>query len=127
MPTVTLQVQSGTYAVCRLAPADALPAWATEAGPFLSLTRTEDELSLIVPESIVPAAVRAERGWTLVKFAGPFDFGAVGILASVAQPIAAAGISLLALGTFDTDYVLIKSDRLDAARRILTAAGHAGL
>jgi len=124
MPTVTLLVQPGAYAVCRLAPADALPAWTGAAGPFLSITRTADELSLIVPETIVPAAVRAERGWTLVKFAGPFDFGAVGILASVVQPLAAAGISLLALGTFDTDYMLIKSDRLAAARRVLIAAGH---
>ena len=123
MPALTLRVQPGVYAVCRLAPDAAVPAWAQGPG-FSSVTRTADELSVVCPESAVPAGVRAERAWTLLQVAGPFPFTAVGILASVAQPLATAGVSLLALGTFDTDYVLIKRAQLDDARRALTAAGH---
>lgn len=64
------------------------------------------------------------RGWRLLKVAGPLDFDAVGILASIANPLARAGISLLAVGTFDTDYVLIQGERLDRAHETLVAAGH---
>ncbi|MBS0632564.1 MAG: ACT domain-containing protein [Verrucomicrobia bacterium] len=124
MSALTLRVVPGAYAVCRLAPDAALPAWAAGATGFSSITRTADELSVICAESAVPADVKSERGWALLQFVGPFDFGAVGVLASVAQPLAAAQISLLALGTFDTDYVLVKHTSLPAARDVLLAAGH---
>jgi hypothetical protein len=123
MPAVTLRVQPGAYAVSRLAPDASVPAWAVAPG-FSSVTRTPDELSIVCAESVVPSGFRAERDWALLQFAGPFDLSAVGILASVAQPLAAAGISLLALGTFDTDYILIKREHLQKARLMLTAAGH---
>ena len=83
-----------------------------------------NELSIICPAAQVPTAVQAERGWRLLKFTGPFDFGAVDILASVVAPLASAGISLLALATFDTDYVLVQSDKLADAVRTLEASGH---
>jgi len=123
MPQLTLQLIPGEFAVCRLPAAEPVPAWADSA-VFSSITRTAEELSIICPASQVPADVRREAGWRLLKFAGPFDFGAVGILASVTQPLASAGISLLAVGTFDTDYVLLKTGRLAEATRILEAAGH---
>ncbi len=120
---LTLQLIPGEFAVCRLAPAEPVPAWAGSV-VFSSVTRTADELSVICPAASVPAGVRTERGWRLLKAAGPFDFGAVGILASIANPLARAGISLLAFGTFDTDYVLVKAEHLDASLRALEAAGH---
>jgi uncharacterized protein len=123
MPGLILQVVAGEFAVCRLLPDAPVPAWAG-SGVFSSVTRTADELSLICPAAAVPATVKAERGWRLLKFAGPFALNAAGILASVTEPLARAGISLLAVGTFDTDYVLIKTDRLDHARHTLQAAGH---
>lgn len=123
MPQVVLQVVAGELAVCRLPAAAAVPAWAG-AAVFSSVTRTADELSIMCPAAQVPAGVKHEAGWRLLKFAGPFDFGVVGILASVAAPLAAAGISSLAVATFDTDYLLVKADRLDAVVQALTAAGH---
>jgi len=123
MPGLTLQVVAGEFAVCRLAPGEPRPDWA-ESGVFSSITRTADELSVVCPAAQVPAAVKREAGWRLVKVSGPLDFGMVGVLASLAQPLAAAGISMLAVGTFDTDYVLIKSDRLVAAIQALEMAGH---
>jgi hypothetical protein len=123
MPGLILQVVAGEFAVCRLPADEPSPAWAG-SNVFSSVTRTADELSIICPASQVPAKVRREAGWRLVKFVGPFDFGAVGVLASVTEPLARAGISLLAVGTFDTDYVLIKADRLTEAVQVLEATGH---
>lgn len=124
MSALTLRVVPGAYAVCRLAPDATLPAWAAGASGFSSVTRTADELSVICTESVVPDSIRTERDWALLQFVGPFDFGVVGVLASVTQPLAAAQISLLALGTFDTDYILVKRTALPSAREVLIAAGH---
>ena len=123
MPGLDLQVVAGEFAVCRLPAAASVPAWAGSA-VFSSITRTADELSIMCPAAQVPAGVKHEAGWRLLKFAGPFDFGVVGILAAVATPLAAAAISSLAVATFDTDYLLVKADRLDAVMQALTAAGH---
>ena len=123
MPGLTLQLVAGDFAVCRLSPHEPVPAWAGSA-VFSSVTRTADELSIVCPAAPVPANIKAERGWRLLKFSGPFDFSAVGILASVTAPLAHAGISLLALATFDTDYVLVPAARIDEAIRTLEAAGH---
>lgn len=120
---LTLQLLPGEFAVCRLPPNAPTPAWA-DSGDFSSVTRTADELSIICPAAQVPAGIKAELGWRLVKFAGPFDFDAVGLLASVTAPLAQAGISLLALGTFDTDYLLVKAGQLEDALRALKSAGH---
>jgi uncharacterized protein len=123
MSGLTLQPVAGEFAVCRLPATAAVPDW-IGGGPFSSVTRTADELSVVCPAGAVPAGVRAERGWSLIRVAGPFELDAIGVLVSIAEPLARAGISLLAVGTFDTDYVLVKSARLEQARRVLTAAGH---
>ena len=119
---VDFSVLPGEFAVCRL-PADTpLPAWAY-ASPFSSVTRTTDELSVICPAGHVPAEVRAERGWSLLGLRGPFPFDAVGILSSFLGPLAGAGIPILAVSTFDTDYVLVRTTQLPRALQVLTAVG----
>ena len=120
---LTLQLHPGEYAVCRLAPEAAVPTWADGRG-FCSITRTSDELSIICPAARVPAAVKHEDGWRLLQLAGPFDFGAVGILSSILAPLAAAKVSSLAVATFDTDYLLIKAKVLSPALAALRGAGH---
>jgi hypothetical protein len=109
--------------ICRLTPDAELPAWAM-AGPFWSIARTSDELSIVVTKECVPAGVRAEGVWRALKIAGPIPLSAAGILASVAEPLARAGINLFAISTFDTDYILVTSDRLEDARLALSEAGH---
>jgi hypothetical protein len=111
-------------AVCRLAPDAAFPSWLAASG-FLSIARTTEELSIVCAEDAVPDAVRRESGWRALVVAGPLDFGLTGILASIAAPLAEAGISIFAISTFDTDYVLVKAERLDAAVEALIGAGHA--
>jgi hypothetical protein len=115
----------GAYAVCRLTPDAAVPAWAH--GPFVNITFTDDELAIICPAERVPAEVRAERDWRVLKLVGPFPFTATGVLASFATPLARAGISLLSIATYDTDYCLVKADVFDDAVAVLVAAGHTRL
>lgn len=128
MPRQKFSVVPGTYAVCRLPADSALPPWASAPGGFTSVTRTTDELSIVCEEARVPApqpdSFRGEGGFALLKIHGPFPLDAVGILAGIAKPLADAGISLLAIGTFDTDYLLVK--RAQAARAVvaLTQSGH---
>ena len=116
------RVLAGLFAVCRLKPDSPVPAWAT--GSFVNITMTADELSIMCPAERVPADVRAERGWRVLKVDGPFPFTTTGVMASFAQPLAVAGISLLAIATYDTDYLLVKSDNLAVAVAVLVAAGH---
>lgn len=112
----------GLFAVCRLSPEAAVPAWAH--GPFVNLTFTDDELAIICPAEQVPAEIRAERDWRVLKLVGPFPFTATGVLASLATPLAQAGISLLSIATYDTDYFMVKSAAFDDAVAVLIAAGH---
>jgi hypothetical protein len=112
-----------TLTICRLASDAELPAWAI-AGPFWSITRTPDELSIVVEKANAPADVPAEGTWRALKIAGPIALSAVGIMASIAEPLARAGINLFAISTFDTDYILVASERLEDARLALSEAGH---
>jgi hypothetical protein len=114
----------GAYAVCRLDADGPLPAWAA-GGPFLSITRTADELSLVCREEVVPEGVRCERGWRCLRVAGTLDFSLVGVLASLLVPLAEAGVSVFAVSTFDTDHLLIRENHLARAVEALRAAGHA--
>lgn len=120
---LVLQLQPGEYAICRLAPDAAPPAWA-DSGGFSAVTRTPEELSIICPALCVPADVKREDRWRLIKFQGPFGFGETGVLASVLQPLADARIGILAVSSFDTDHLLVKQAQLDAAITALTSAGH---
>lgn len=121
--SLRLAVLPGRLAVCRLPPEDAIPGWASAAG-FSSVTRTRDELSVVCAEAAVPADVRCERGWRSLVVAGPLDFGLIGVIASLAEPLARAGIPIFVLSTFETDYLLVKEARLAEAGAVLTAAGH---
>ena len=75
-------------------------------------------------QSDVPEGVKCEKGWRCLKVEGPLDFGLTGILASLAQPLAEAKISIFAISTFDTDYILVKDENFKAAVLALSSAGH---
>ena len=110
-------------AVCRLEPGDEAPAWATH-GTLSSVTRTPTELSVICGSAFVPDDVNAERGWRALVVTTPMDFATTGVAAAVTTALAVAGVSVLPLATHDTDYFLVKGDRLADAIAALLAAGH---
>ncbi len=109
--------------VCRLNPEAGIPHWAIGSG-FLSITRTDDELSIVCPEGAVPEGIQREGGWRVLKLKGPFEFSEVGVLASVTGPLAEAGVSVFAVSTYDTDYVLVKREQLETAVAALRGRGH---
>ena len=111
------------FAISRLGPDSPIPAWATQ-GSFFSVTRTGDELSIVTELSRVPAGVTSQSGWRVLKVHGPFVLSEIGVLAALAAPLADAKISLFAISTFDTDYLLVASESLSAAISALEQAGH---
>ena len=123
MRTVGLRLLPDRFAVCRL-PADAeIPAAAT-AGGWWSVTRTANELSVVCREDQAPPGAKREPGWRCLELLGPFEFSAKGVIDSVVHPLAAAGVSVFTVATFDTDYLLVQEADLARARTALTAAGH---
>jgi hypothetical protein len=115
-----LEILEGGLAILQLRPAAAIPAWLNlSAHPLVSVTRTADELSIICPAREIPAGVHCETGWRAFRAAGKLEFSAVGVLASILTPLADAGISILAISTFDTDYILVRSAALEQAKRAL--------
>jgi len=113
----------GSYAIVRLAPDAAVPAWATE-GEFTSITRTTDELSIVCPTENLPADLSTSPRWVCLKLEGPFPFSQTGVLLSFIEPLSSKGIPIFAISTYDTDYVLIQEDFAGAAFNILQEAGH---
>jgi hypothetical protein len=121
--TLRMELMEGRYAVVRLDAGEPSPAWAAE-GPFVSITRTDAELSVVCLEQAVPAGARAERGWRCLRVAGPLGFGMTGILASLAGPLASSGVSIFVVSTYDTDYLLVQERDLDRGTDALSRAGH---
>ena len=119
----TLSLISEVLAIVRLEPVAAVPDWAMQ-GAFFSITRTHDELSIVCEDSHVPKGVESQRGWRALKVQGPFALSEVGVLASLATPLAIAGVSVLAIATYDTDYLLVSGTQLAAAIAALREAGH---
>jgi hypothetical protein len=138
LKNLTLSVMPGRYAICRLGPDDPVPDWAglepgrpsfastavPSSAEFLSVTRTAEELSVVCAESRVPQSVKCERGWRILKVEGPLDLSLTGIFAALAAPLAEARITIFAVSTFDTDYLLVKDAHLSRAVETLVRAGH---
>ena len=123
MQKLKLTILPPLYAVCELHPDKHIPYWAL-VGDFVSLTRTPQELSVVCLQENVPEDIQAERGWRCLAVEGAFDFSVSGVNASLAVPLAEANISVLAIATYSTDYLLIKEHDLDAAIQVLEQAGH---
>jgi hypothetical protein len=118
-----LRLLPDVFAVCRLDPSAQPPA--APARGFHSVTRTDEELSVICVEDAVPEGAVAERGWRGLQVAGPLDFALTGVAAALTAPLAAAGVSVLPVATYDTDYLFVREKALARAVTALEAAGHA--
>jgi hypothetical protein len=123
---ITLELFPWHLAVCKL-PLDAAPGLPERSNDFWAYLVTPEERTLVCLEDIVkqrlPAGASAETGWRALRVAGSLDFSLVGILASIADPLAQAGVSIFALSTYDTDYVLVKEFDLERGMEALDAAG----
>ena len=117
-----LELLFGPYALCRLPVGSDPPKWLK--GGFYSVTVTPTEVSIVCEAARVPAGTPHEPDWRCLVVKGTLDFNLTGILSSFAAPLAEAGVSLFALSTFDTNYLLVTNDCLEEAVAALTAAGH---
>ena len=122
MKTLHIDILPHSLAVCRLEPHAPLPAWVR--GAFTTVSRTDEELSIVCDADAVPPDVRADRGWRVVKVRGPIPFDVTGVAAALVAPLAEARISVFPIATFDTDYLLLKEESFEHAVGVLRAAGH---
>lgn len=91
---------------------------------FYSISRTEDELSIVCDSSTQMNSEKPESGWSCIKIAGVLDFSLTGVLADISSVLAEAEISIFAISTYDTDYILVKSEKLQPARKALLVSGY---
>lgn len=116
------------YAVAKYPTSTPIPDWVWKTDGFLSVTKTDEELSIVsLAENFgahLPDGVQVETEWRALKVEGPLDFSLTGILASLAQPLALHQISIFAISTYNTDYLLVKANKLSEAIDVLTAKGH---
>ena len=123
-PQLKLTVLPGGFCIHRLAPTAAAPQEAL-AGEFSCICRTAEELSIVCADTLVLDSDRRDSGWSCLQVIGPLDFGMTGILADLSTLLANAGISLFAISTFDTDYILVKTEKLALAVATLKRGDYA--
>ena len=114
------------FSVCRLSSDSPIPDWAYQSS-FFNICKTDEELSIVAETKYCPEQITTESNWRALKVQGPLDFNLTGILASLTQPLADAGISIFAISTYDTDYILLKETCLEKTKAVLTQAGHSFL
>lgn len=115
-----LKMLGGEFAVCKLKSLKD----AVLTGDFASLTVTDEEISLVCPAEDAPQDCLAlERGWRCIKILGPLDFSLIGILSEVSAALAEKQISIFAVSTYNTDYILVKADRAEDAVNALKEKG----
>jgi uncharacterized protein len=121
---LTLTILPGRYAIAKLDPKAEVPLWARD-GQFVSITRTPVELSIVCPEDNVPNGASCVPGWRVLRCEGPLDWALTGIVSSLAEPLANAGVAIFPIATHDTEYLLVREPQLEYAVQALTAYGHA--
>jgi len=116
-------VLPGEFNIHRFESTDTVPTDIL-AGGFFNICRTDDELSIVCADSLPLESARCDAGWSCIKVLGPLDFSMTGILAHLTGLLAAAGISIFAVSTYDTDYVLVKTGQLTPAVAALKTGGY---
>ncbi len=122
-PGLALEVLPAHFGICRMRPNSKLPRWLHRSS-FFSISRSSEELSIVCEEELIPQDLRCERGWRAIKVLGPLDLSLIGVLDSLARPLTRADVSIFALSTFETDYLLVRDSKLRRAVAVLEKAGH---
>lgn len=124
MKDISLLVLPERLAICQLSPDEPIPEFLTQH-QFWSITHTDEELSVVLPEEIVPGDWKAEKRWRCLKVLGYLDFSFTGLLASLSGSLADAGVSTFVISTYNTDYLLVREGNLEKAKKVLAASGYA--
>jgi hypothetical protein len=118
-PRLSLAVLPYKLAIAKLNKNARIPLWAMKS-PFFSITRASDEISIVCPVENIPSNVMSERNWRAIRIRGKLKFSLTGILASILDPLARAKISVFALSTYNTDYVLVSESDIERAVKVLS-------
>ncbi len=118
MKKLKLKVLPNKFSVCKLRANYDYPKWA-ENDIFYSITKTEDELSVVTLENNVRVCPEREDGWRIIKILGPLEFGMVGVVSKISSTLAVNRISIFVISTFDTDYFLVKDENMAKALKLL--------
>lgn len=116
--TIVLKLLEGIFGVCKLGAKDEIPTW-VNGDKFISITRTEEEMSIVCEENNIPQNVVYEPDWRILKIEGILDFSMIGIIAKISSILAEKGISIFVISTFNTDYILIKEKNINNAIEVL--------
>jgi len=114
MTALTLRLLDDTFSIHSLAVDSKIPSEVFEASVYF-IGKTFEEISIVLPSSITLNSEDCEPDWQAFEVVGPLDFILTGILSSISTVLANEKISIFAVSTFDTDYILVKSNKVDDA------------
>ena len=127
-----LKIVNGCYSICKLAVSSKIPDWIFKSH-FYNIVKTEEELSLVCESKNIhgnlfrdknnTSKLEEEKGWGLIKVEGPLDLNLTGVSASLLNPLAKGKVNVFAISTYDTDYLLVKIEKLQVAKQLLEKAG----
>ena len=120
---LTLAILKKRYSIHRFAPDSTIPEMVLQS-EFYTVSRTDEELSIVCDSAIDLKAPRSEKDWRIIKIVGPLDFSLTGVLAEISAVLAGVQVPIFALSTFDTDYILIRNDHIEEAKKALLQAGY---
>lgn len=121
MKRLVVDIAPGDYTIARL-PKGSEPQ--VDTAGLVSVTSTAEGVSVVCPTNAAPPSEHSRPGWRLLTVRGPLEFDLTGVMAALASELAAAGVTLLAVSTYDTDHVLVPSVDLSRATKALREAGH---
>ncbi|MCP1427744.1 hypothetical protein J3D45_000242 [Microbacterium foliorum] len=129
MPTsaVTLQRLPGEYVVARFPVSSDVRSLLVDVigeGPFVSITRTPQEISIVCPAGSAPPDAEIDGPWAALYVGGPIPFGLTGVVTSLVSPLSAIGCPVFVVSTYDGDVLMVPRGDADRAEDALTNAGH---
>jgi hypothetical protein len=122
-PKLRLKVLDGEFTIHRFPAMSKIPGDVCESD-FFTISKTDDEISIVCNSAINLKSERSETGWSCFKVLGPLEFSLTGILAKLAACLAEANISIFAISTYNTDYILVNSNQIELAKSSLEASGN---
>jgi hypothetical protein len=121
--TYTLHQYPERLIVAGLPAGSEVPSWA-ESSSLFSISATATETTVVCAGRSVPKKVPQEGPFTAFAVEGPLDFALTGVLHELLGPLAEAEISVFTISTYPTDWILVPTDKAEAAAEAWRRRGH---
>lgn len=123
MPKQTITILANEFTIHRFEAKKPIPNIVFES-KYYWIGKTDEELSVVCDSKIKLNSSKSDGNWSILKLVGQFDFSLVGILADITSALSEAGISIVALSTYDTDYIMVKTAKVQQAKKVLSEVGY---